>query len=138
MAVISRTATPKGCEPRVGAFDDPAACLVSAATVARFHTAGAQVQRQTQTPRHRARAGLVVALVQAQALRPPPHDQAGQAFGQQEMVVTVGPGHRHPDGQARGFRDDAALHPAFAPVRWIGAAFSPSSILGGAGKLCAI
>jgi hypothetical protein len=33
----------------------------------------------------------------------PPHDQAGQAFGQQAMVVTVGPGHRHPDGRVRGF-----------------------------------
>ena len=89
------------------------------------------MQSQAQPRGDLPGACVVVAFVQTQPLRSglgwfgPTHDDARQGLFQQQVVVTIGSGHRHPDWYAGCLRDHAALDPALASIRRVGPAFFP-------------
>src|SRR5918997_234071 len=93
--------------------------------------ARAQVQGEAELLGQGARLVVVEALVEAEVLRaaarrPGPPDRDGLEGGAHQLVVVaVGPADRRPEGHAAAVGQHRALHPALAPVRRVGAGFSP-------------
>src|SRR3712207_8351974 len=93
--------------------------------------ARAQVQGEAELLGEGARLVVVEALVEAEVLRaaarrPGPPDRYGLDGGAHQLVVVaVGPVDGRPEGDAAAVGQHRALHPALAPVRRVGAGFSP-------------
>jgi len=120
-------------EPGVGAFDDPAARAEAFLAFDLFllFTAGADMPGEAELVEQLVDLGIVVALVQAQALgrlrggvRTVDHD-ALQGRTEQLEVVYVRAGDLEPDREAVPVAENGPLGPFFALSVGFGPVFSP-------------
>lgn len=130
--------TPKTVHPTVRSLDNPTPRFVARLLLEGlgFFATRANVRREAELNKDGAHFIVVVALVQAHALRllrcwlRTGNRDAFNRFAQQLEVVLVGSCGHNADGNARAFTEQAALGAAFAPVGGVLAcAFPPQAAL---------
>ncbi len=114
--------SPETVVPTVGALDDPAPWFPPHAAKERGLASSSDVRDDPPTANDGFRVGKVVALVQAQMLRPSwsprgsEHDRV-EHVGHHPLVVHVGSRDQHGQGHATPIREDVAFHPEFRAIR---------------------
>lgn len=125
--------SPKAIHPAVRSFDDPAARFVAggALDLALRLTAAGNVSGEAELVDERVDLGVVVALVETQALRTmlrgswTSKRDALESLTRELEVDTVRAVDRQPDGDARRFGQQAPFAAALGPIGWIGPGFFP-------------
>ena len=113
---------PEAVGPTVGSLDHPAPRCPPHAAQEGWLASPSDVRDDPTTAHGGFRVGEVVALVQAQMLRPSwsprgsEHDRV-EHVGHRPLVVHVGSRDPHGQGHATPIREDVAFHPEFRAIR---------------------
>jgi len=118
--------TAEAVVPGVGALDHPPARLPLDAAEQGLLAAATNVGRDPASPNSRLRIAVVVALVEAEMLRPAwptrsAQDHRVERLGNEPLVVDVGAGDLGGQRDAAAVGQDVALDAAFRTVRGVGA-----------------